>query len=58
MAAHFAQLGELDQALVWLEKAYDARSGGMVWMKLYPYFKNLYTDGSFRDLVRRVGLPQ
>jgi TolB-like protein/Tfp pilus assembly protein PilF len=58
MGAQYARLGELDEALVWLEKAYDARSGGMVWMKLYPYFKNLYSDASFQDLVRRVGLPQ
>lgn len=57
IAAHYARLGELDEALLWLEKAYEARSGGMVWMKLYPYFKSLSANSRFKDLLRRVGLP-
>ena len=57
IAAHYARLGELDAALLWLEKAYEARSGGMVWMELYPYFKSLDSNPRFRDLLRRVGLP-
>jgi tetratricopeptide (TPR) repeat protein len=39
IATHYAQLGVLDEALVWLEKACDARSGGMVWIKLYRISK-------------------
>jgi TolB-like protein/Tfp pilus assembly protein PilF len=57
IAAHYARLNEIDDALAWLERAYEARSGGMVWMNLYPYFKNLYLHPRFQDMVRRVGLP-
>jgi TolB-like protein/Tfp pilus assembly protein PilF len=57
IAAHYAGLAEPDQALLWLETAFEARSGGMVWMKLYPYFKNLYSNSRFQELQRRVGLP-
>jgi lipopolysaccharide biosynthesis regulator YciM len=56
IAAHYARLGEPDEALKWLENAYEARSGGMVWINLYPYFKNLYSDPRFQDVVRRVGV--
>jgi hypothetical protein len=51
-------LGEQDEALAWLERAFEARSGEMIWIKLYPYFEKLYTNPRFGDLVRRVGLPQ
>jgi len=58
IAAHHARLGEQDEALAWLERAFEARSGEMIWIKLYPYFAKLYTNPRFVDLVRRVGLPQ
>jgi len=58
IAAHYARLGEQDEALAWLERAFEARSGEMIWIKLYPYFEKLYTNPRFGDLVRRVGLPQ
>jgi tetratricopeptide (TPR) repeat protein len=57
IAAHYARLNEIDDALAWLERAYEARSGAMVWMKLYPYFKNLYLNPHFQNMVRQVGLP-
>jgi TolB-like protein/Tfp pilus assembly protein PilF len=58
IAAHYARLGEQDEALAWLERAFEARSGEMIWIKLYPYFEKLYRNPRFGDLVRRVGLPQ
>jgi Flp pilus assembly protein TadD len=57
IAAHYALLNEPDDALAWLDRACEARSGGMVWIKLYPYFKNLYRHPHFQDLTRYVGLP-
>jgi TolB-like protein/Tfp pilus assembly protein PilF len=57
IATYYARLGELDEALVWLERAHEVRSGGMVWIKMHPYFKNLFSDARFQDVVRRVGLP-
>lgn len=57
IAAHYAQLGELENALAWLERACAARSGGIVWMKSFPFFKNLYSHPHFENIALRVGLP-
>ena len=49
-------LGEKDQALAWLEKAYEERSTWMPFMKVEPKFDSLRSDPRFADLMRRVGL--
>jgi len=50
-------LGNKNQAFEWLEKAYNARSSWMTWLKVEPKFDPLRSDERFRDLVRRVGIP-
>jgi tetratricopeptide (TPR) repeat protein len=52
-----AGLGERDQALAWLDKAYDERSDYMVYLGLEPMLDSLRSDPRFGALVRRVGLP-
>ena len=48
---------EKEQALAWLEKAYEDRSGWLaLWLKVDPKFDGLRADERFRDLLRRVGL--
>jgi TolB-like protein/DNA-binding winged helix-turn-helix (wHTH) protein/Tfp pilus assembly protein PilF len=49
-----AALGDNDQAMNWLEKAYDARFNPGVLLR--PGFDPLRSDSRFRDLVRRTGL--
>ena len=57
IAALYAGLGETEQALTWLEKAYEERSGWLgLWLKVDPKFDSLRDDPRFRDLLRRVGL--
>jgi serine/threonine-protein kinase len=51
-------LGDQEQALASLNKAYEERSFWMLWLNVEPKFDQLRTDPRFRDLVRRVGLPQ
>src|SRR6185295_12751843 len=51
-------LGERDQALAWLEKAYDERSDYMVYLNREPMLDGLRSDPRFAALVRRVGLPK
>jgi TolB-like protein/DNA-binding winged helix-turn-helix (wHTH) protein/tetratricopeptide (TPR) repeat protein len=51
-----AGLGQKDQALAWLEKGYQERSAGMVWLKVDPRLDVLRSDPRFQDLLRRVGL--
>ncbi len=50
-------LGEHDEALAWLERAYAQRSTGIVFLKVEPKWNNLRDDPRFQDLMRRVGLP-
>jgi adenylate cyclase len=48
-------LGEHDQALQWLERAYEERDGILVYLKVEPRFDPLRDDPRFQDLMRRVG---
>jgi TolB-like protein/DNA-binding winged helix-turn-helix (wHTH) protein/Flp pilus assembly protein TadD len=48
-------LGRKEEALGWLEKAYDGRAAQMIGLKWG--FVSLRSDSRFQDLVRRVGVP-
>jgi len=58
---HFAVvhvgLGETDEALDWLEKAYDEREMWMGFLKFDSVFDPLQTEPRFAALVAKVGLP-
>ena len=51
-------LGDKEQALASLEKAYADRSMLMTFIKVDPEFDSLHSDRRFKDLVRRMGLAQ
>jgi DNA-binding winged helix-turn-helix (wHTH) protein len=51
-----AGLGEMDQALLWLQRALDDRAHWLVWLKLDPRFDGLRSDHRLEDVLRRVGL--
>jgi hypothetical protein len=55
----YARLGRKDQALAWLEKAYEQRSdiARMVFLGVDPQFDPLRSDPRFDVFLRRVGLP-
>jgi TolB-like protein/DNA-binding winged helix-turn-helix (wHTH) protein/Tfp pilus assembly protein PilF len=50
-------LGQHDDALAWLERAYARRSPGMVFLKVEPKWNSLRSEPRFQDLLRHVGLP-
>ena len=52
-----AGLGDRDQALAWLDKAYAERSDYMPYLRLEPMLDSLRSDHRFVALVERVGLP-
>lgn len=56
IAAIYAGLGERDQAFAWLEKAYEDRSGWLIFIKAEPKLDSLRSDPRFTDLLRRIGL--
>jgi tetratricopeptide (TPR) repeat protein len=58
VAAVYLRLGEEEHAFEWLEKAYQAHDGWLVYLKVDPSFDNLRSDPRYADLLRRMGLPQ
>ncbi len=58
LAAIYVALGEREQAFQRLERAYKERSFHLINLKVRPEFAPLRPDPRFRDLVRRIGLPQ
>ncbi len=52
-----AGLGDRDQALAWLDKAYAERSDYMLYLGLEPMLDSLRSDQRFATLLGRVGLP-
>jgi tetratricopeptide (TPR) repeat protein len=58
VAICYAAAGEGQQAIDWLEKAYEEHSSGMVAIKAEIWFHSLGTEPRFVELTRRVGLAQ
>jgi hypothetical protein len=50
-------LGDKDQAFACLDKAYNDRSSGMIYLKVDPMFDPLRSDPRFTNLLRRMRLP-
>jgi TolB-like protein/Flp pilus assembly protein TadD len=55
-AAVYGELGELDQALAWLEKAYQDRSYLLTRLATDPRFHSLRGESEFQALLQRMGL--
>jgi len=56
IAAVYVGLGEKDQAFEWLNKAYDERSGFLVYLKCDRRLDGLRSDSRFQDLLHRMNL--
>ena len=50
-------LGDKDQALIWLEKAYEDRTFFMINLKIEPELDPLRADLRFQDILRRMSFP-
>ncbi len=57
-AAIYAGLDNKDAAIRWLTKAVEDRSDYCLFLPLEPEAENLRSDPRFKELVRRIGLPQ
>ena len=59
LVAHlYSHARDTDRALPWLEKAFEARRWGIIYLGVDPAFDTLRSDPRFTSLVRRIGLPQ
>jgi hypothetical protein len=51
-------VGNVDAAFQHLDMQYEKHSGSMVFIKVDPFWVNLRSDPRYRDLLRRMNLPQ
>jgi hypothetical protein len=51
-------LGDRDQAFQYLDKAYANGDGELLIDIRYPAFDPLRSDPRYKDLMRRLGLPE
>jgi TolB-like protein/DNA-binding winged helix-turn-helix (wHTH) protein/Tfp pilus assembly protein PilF len=54
IALVYAGLGNKEQALIWLKKAYEERSFSVITIGTWKQFDGLRADPRFRELVRRI----
>ncbi len=58
VAIVYAGLGEKDQALDWLEKAYGDHSNAIIFLKVDPQLDTLRASPRFHELQRKLRLPE
>ncbi len=58
LATIYAGLGEREEAFRLLEKGYQERSVGMLYLRVDPFRETVHSDPRYADLLRRIGLPQ
>jgi eukaryotic-like serine/threonine-protein kinase len=57
LAEDYAALGEKNEAMDWLEKAYEERDDWINWIKVDPNLDALRSEPRFATLLHRVGFP-
>jgi serine/threonine-protein kinase len=58
IAGRYAELGDNEKALEWLDKGYREHEKWMMTLNVDSSFDGVRSDPRFQDLLRRVGLPQ
>lgn len=57
-AEAYVGLGQSEQAITWLERAYEAHDQWMVFANSYPGLDRLRSEPRFQGLMRRMNFPQ
>jgi tetratricopeptide (TPR) repeat protein len=52
----WAELGDLNRAMDWLQKTYDGRQAGLISLKVNPVFDPLRSRDRFRTMLRLMNL--
>ncbi len=52
----YSALNDRDNAFKVLEKGYEERYEGVIYVKVQPFYDNLRTDPRYFDLLQRIGL--
>ncbi len=58
IAVDQVRLGNKDAAFEWLGRSLEDKNVWVTWIKVDPLLDDLHADPRFKDLLRRVGLPQ
>jgi len=58
IATMYARLGRKEEAIAWLEKGYEERDFRMTLISVSFEFDSMRSDPRFKELVRRLGLPE
>jgi serine/threonine-protein kinase len=58
VATQFLKAGDIDRAMEWLERSYQAHDPNMPYISVAPVYDPLRGDPRFQDLLRRLKLPQ
>ena len=58
LAGAYANVGNKETALEWLEKSFEERDPNITLVKYAPEFKLLREDPRFSALLKRIGLPE
>ena len=56
IASIYARIGEDEEALSWLERAYEEHDPPLVWLKVHPRFDAIRSHPRFVALLRRMNL--
>jgi len=56
IAEGYMRLGQREQALEWLEKAYEEHDSGLVSIGVEPMFDSIRSEPRFKEIVRRMKL--
>ncbi|MEP7038123.1 MAG: hypothetical protein ABI891_07245, partial [Acidobacteriota bacterium] len=56
IGCYYAEIGDREKALAWLEKSYAVRQADLISMKIDPALDGLHDDVRYQDLLRRVHL--
>ena len=56
-AMYCALLGNREEAFTWLERAFQQRVQGLIYLQHNPDFDSLRSDPRFADLIHRIGFP-
>jgi len=58
IATMYTGLGDIDNAFLWLDRAFAERSFTLEFLKTDPFFDPLRKDPRLTSLMKKVGLPQ
>jgi len=53
----YTRAGKVDEALEWLEKAFDERDSNIPYIRVDPIFDRLREEPRFQELIRRLNFP-